>query len=125
MLPLADRDDLAEARIACLGDRLSTFIDARLGQVPQDTSLDGSLLRTLAPLGDWFQAFLASTGERLDNTNWLSRAAHLHRLLVPGRREVFTPAHFGRTCPFETPEGPNIGRVLTISGARRSGAAGW
>ncbi|MCY3737291.1 MAG: hypothetical protein OXG13_12865 [Gemmatimonadaceae bacterium] len=115
VLPVADRDDLAEARIACLGDRLSTFIEARLGQVPEHTPLDGSLLRTLAPLGDWFQAFLASSGERLDDTNWLSRAGHLRRLLVPGRREVFTPAHFGRTCPFETPEGPNIGRVLTIS----------
>lgn len=125
VLPVADRDDLAEARIACLGDRLSTFIEARLGQVPEDTPLDGSLLRTLAPLGDWSQAFLASTGERLDDTNRLSRAAHLRRLLVPGRREVFTPAHFGRTCPFETPERPNIGRVLTISRGAEIRGPGW
>ena len=113
--PLADRDDLAEARVACLGDRLSTFIESRLGEVPGHTPLDGTLLRALAPLKDWFHAFLASSAERLDDTNWLSRAAHLRRILVPGRREVFTPGHFGRTCPFETPEGPNIGRVLTIS----------
>ena len=113
--PVADRDDLAEARIASLGDRLSTFIESRLGEVPGPTPLDGTLLRTLAPLKDWFHAFLASSAERLDDTNWLSRASHLRRVLVPGRREVFTPGHFGRTCPFETPEGPNIGRVLTIS----------
>ena len=113
--PVADRDDLAEARIDCLGDRLSTFIESRLGEVPGHTPLDGSLLRTLAPLKDWFHSFLASCGERLDDTNWLSRSAHLRRILVPDRQEVFTPGHFGRTCPFETPEGPNIGRVLTIS----------
>ena len=115
VLPAADRDDLAEAEIACLGDRLSAFIETRLGQVPGGTPLDRSLLRTLAPLKDWFHAFLASCAERLDDTNWLARAAHLRRLLVPGRREVFTAGHFGRACPFETPEGPNIGRVLTIS----------
>ncbi len=115
VLPVADRDDLAEARIDCLGDRLSTFIESRLGEVPGHTPLDGSLLQTLTPLRDWFHAFLASCAERLDDTNWLSRASHLRRLLVPDRQEVFTPGHFGRTCPFETPEGPNIGRVLTIS----------
>ena len=115
VLPVADRDDLAEARIDCLGDRFSTFIESRLGEVPGHIPLDGSLLRTLAPLKDWFHAFLASAAERLDDTNWLSRASHLRMILVPDRQEVFTPGHFGRTCPFETPEGPNIGRVLTIS----------
>ena len=113
--PVADRDDLSEAGIACLGDRLTAYIESRLGQVPGDAPLDSALVRALAPLHDWFHGFLASAAQPLDSTNWLSRAARLRRLLVPGRREVITPGHFGRTCPFETPEGPNIGRVLTIS----------
>ena len=115
MLPVADRDDLSEARISCLGDRLSAFVESRLGLVPGDAALDRTLVRTLAPLRDWFHAFLASAAEPLDSTNWLARAVHLRRILIPDRQEVFTPGHFGRTCPFETPEGPNIGRVLTIS----------
>ena len=115
VLPVADRDDLSEARISCLGDRLSAFVESRLGLVPGDAALDRTLVRTLAPLRDWFHAFLASAAEPLDSTNWLARAAHLRRILIPDRQEVFTPGHFGRTCPFETPEGPNIGRVLTIS----------
>ena len=28
---------------------------------------------------------------------------------------MFTPGHYGRACPIETPEGPNIGRVLVVA----------
>ena len=115
VVPVADRDDLSEARIACVGDQLYSFIEQRLGQVPDEVELDEQLLRSLAPLDAWVRAFLTQSAQLLNGNNWLDRATHLRRLLIPDREEMFTPGHFGRTCPFETPEGPNIGRILTIA----------
>ena len=114
-MPVADRDDLSEARIACVGDQLYSFIEQRLGQVPDEVELDEQLVRSLAPLDAWVRAFLAQSAQLLNGNNWLDRATHLRRLLIPDRKEMFTPGHFGRTCPFETPEGPNIARILTIA----------
>ena len=113
--PRADGEDLATARIDCVGELLHAFIEARLGHLPEGVDLDETLVRRLLPLTEWVRLFLACTAQRLNGTNALDRATHLRRLLVLERKEVFTPGHFGRTCPFETPEGPNIGRVLTIS----------
>jgi hypothetical protein len=113
--PVADADDPAEAQIRCVGEQLLDFIDSRLGVVPDDATLDEALVRALAPLDAWFRAFLAQASKPLASTNWLDRHTHLRRLLIPDRVEVFTPGHYGRTCPFETPEGPNLARILTIS----------
>ena len=113
--PVADADDPEEARIRCVGEQLHDFIDARLGEVPDNVALDEALVRALAPLDAWFRGFLAHASKPLASTNWLDRHTHLRRLLIPDRVEVFTPGHYGRTCPFETPEGPNIARILTIS----------
>jgi hypothetical protein len=113
--PVADADDPAEAQIRCVGEQLLDFIDTRLGKAPDESALDASLVRTLAPLDAWFRAFLATAGRPLTATNWLDRHTWIRRLLVPNRESVLTPGHFGRTCPFETPEGPNLAKVLTIS----------
>ena len=115
VLPIASCDDLAQATIRCVGERLYDFIESRLGTIPADTALDESLLEAVAPLATWFRGFLAQEAELVQDNNWLARHAHIRRLFVPNRRQVFTPGHFGRTCPFETPEGPNVGRILTIS----------
>ena len=112
--PVGAGDD-PETEIRCVGDRLYEFIESRLGRIPADAVLDVSLIETLAPLTSWFRAFLSEQGESLNDTNWLARRTHQRRLRLPDRQEVFTAGHFGRTCPFETPEGPNIGRVLAIS----------
>ena len=113
--PIADQDDLSAARIACVGEQLYSFIEQRLGQVPDEVELDEQLVRSLAPLDAWVRAFLAQAAQPLNGNNWLDRATHLRRLFLPNREEMFTPGHFGRTCPFETPEGPNIARILTIA----------
>ncbi|MFH1569712.1 MAG: hypothetical protein ABIL09_17080 [Gemmatimonadota bacterium] len=115
VVPLADNDDLAAARIACVGEQLLAFIESRLGQLPEEVDLDEALVRALAPLEAWLKAFLTQTAQVLQNNNWTERATHLRRLVVPDNPRMFTPGHFGRTCPFETPEGPNIGRVLTVA----------
>jgi len=115
VVPVADSDDLAEARIACVGEQLHSFIASRLGQMPEEISLDEALARALVPLETWFRAFLTQTAHILQNNNWVDRATHLRRLILPEKPRMLTPGHFGRTCPFETPEGPHIGRILTIS----------
>lgn len=113
--PMADRDDLDQAQIACVGEQLITYIEPRLGQLPPEVELDPALLRSLAPLDTWIRAFFTHGAQRLNGNNWLDRATHLRRIAIPDRKDVFTSGHFGRTCPFESPEGPNVGRILTVS----------
>ncbi|MFQ5616766.1 MAG: hypothetical protein ACE5GO_09970, partial [Anaerolineales bacterium] len=45
-------------------------------------------------------------------------------MFLPNRQRLITPGHVGRACPFETPEGPNIARVLrlAVGAAIRDGA---
>ena len=62
----------------------------------------------------------------MDQTNPLAEIAHKRRLsaLGPGGltreragfevRDVH-PTHYGRVCPIETPEGPNIGLIAALS----------
>jgi len=47
--------------------------------------------------------------------NWLTRRTALRRLVIPYRQHLITASQLGRTCPFETPEGTNIGKVLSIA----------
>jgi hypothetical protein len=53
--------------------------------------------------------------QRLDTTNWLSHHTHLRRLCVRNPKHVVAAGQAGLVCPFEMPEGPNIGRVFTIA----------
>jgi DNA-directed RNA polymerase subunit beta len=67
----------------------------------------------------------------MDQTNPLSEVTHKRRLsaLGPGGltreragfevRDVH-PTHYGRICPIETPEGPNIGLIASLSTYARS-----
>jgi len=115
VVPVADCDDLSEAKVKCVGKRLHEFVETRLGQIPPDVEVDATILRSLAPLDSGVRAFLSQSAQVLSATNLLDRETHLRRLLVPNREEVFTLGHYGRVCSFETPEGPNVGRVLTNS----------
>src|SRR5579862_1074825 len=115
VLPRASRDDLDEAEIRCVGELLGDYIQERLAQVPADLSWDENLVRAILPMDEWFASFFRAYGEPLDEANWLSRHTDLRRLLVPDRERVFTPGHFGRACPIETPDDANIGRRLVIA----------
>ena len=55
------------------------------------------------------------TARVLDQTNWLAAQRHLRAIVLPNRKALITPGHVGRVCLFETPEGPNIGRVLRVA----------
>ena len=88
---------------------------------------DDDLVRNWLPLDAWMRDFhLEETSQYLQATNWLDRYTHLRRLtLIPivvepfVDRDVFPYSQYGLVCPYCTPEGPNIGRVLEVArGAR-------
>ena len=113
--PIASSDELESADIRCVGDQLFATFEARLGEAPKELAWDEALLRAWLPLDAWIIELLDRAGQRLDETNWLSAKTHLRRLFLPERSRVFLPGHYGRVCAVETPEGPNIGRVLTVA----------
>src|SRR5579872_2247726 len=113
-VPTASCDDLDLAEIRCAGEQLYDYVEARLGHAPAGLAWDEAQLRSWLPLDGWVRDFIAGAGP-LDTTNLLARSTHLRRLLLPNRTKMFTRGHFGRTCPIETPEGPNIGRILVVA----------
>lgn len=125
VVPLASSERLDEAEIRCVGEQLYDYVESRLGVATQGLPWDESLVRAWLPLDAWVREVVASgatdpsarwtTGQPLDTTNGIASKTHLRRLLVPAIDDVVTPGQFGRACPFEVPEGPNIGRVYSIA----------
>ena len=126
VLPYPDQRELDQARILCVGEQLYDFIDQRLEAAPEQLAWDSDLVRNWLPLDAWMRDFhLEETSQYLQATNWLDRYTHLRRLtLIPvvepfDDRDVFPDSQYGLVCPYCTPEGPNIGRVLEVArGAR-------
>lgn len=112
----ASSNNLEEAEIRAVGEQLMDEIKPRLAP-PPETDWDEQLLRAWFPLDRWLREFLcqAETSMWVDNTNWLARLTHLRRIYVTGADVSFHASHIGRVCPFETPEGPNHGRWLTLA----------
>ena len=115
VVPLASSEDLGEAQVRCAGEQLHDWIAERLGEAPDNLPWDATLARSWLPLDEWVSDFLKTTAQAIDDTNWLSRHTHLRRIVIPDRERLVTESHFGRVCPFETPEGQNIGRVFTVA----------
>jgi hypothetical protein len=130
VVPYATSDDLEQAEIVCVGAQMEAHLRKRLGRAPEDLVWDTALIRAWLPLDLWIHEFFESSPEKawpspdnnwatfvqpLDETNWLARRSHLRRLAILDRQHLFRPGHFGRSCPFETPEGPNIGRIVQIA----------
>lgn len=123
VVPRATNDDLANTEIFCVGEQLHEYLQSHLGKAPEDLPWYSELARTWLPLDQWINDFFDYRGkdswatyvQPLDQTNWLARQSHLRRVSIQNCRHLFTPGHFGRACPFETPEGPNIGRIIPIA----------
>lgn len=126
VVPLAANEDLETATVLCVGDMLANMLQERLGEAPPELPWNETLLRAWLPLDSWIRARFGQTQpehpydsyfQRLDTTNWLARRTHLRRLFMqlsdPSR--VITPGQFGRLCPYEKPEGPNMGRIGVIA----------
>src|SRR5260221_12042402 len=107
--------------------RMERAIKERMSSVEIDTVMPQDLINA-KPAAAAVREFFGSSqlSQFMDQTNPLSEITHKRRLsaLGPGGlsreragfevRDVH-PTHYGRICPFETPEGPNIGLISSLS----------
>ena len=117
IVPLALGDDLAVSEFHCDGELIFDFMAERLGIAPTDLAWTADLLRTWLPLDRWLREFMQNhpAAQWLDSTNWLARQTHLRRLVGVNRQRFALAGQLGRVCPFEMPEGPNLGRIPSIA----------
>ena len=78
-------------------------------------------LRSALATGNWSQD-RTGVSQQLDRTNWVSLLSHLRRVVSPlSKGQAHFEArdlhgtHWGRLCPFETPEGVNCGLVKNLA----------
>ena len=114
---VADRADLARAEVKCVGEQLRDEIEPRLVPLPDRADCTAEMLAAWLPIDRWVTDFLlhAPTSQPIDDTNWLARQTHLRRLYLPEDDCSFHASQVGRVCLLETPEGPNLGRVLYLA----------
>jgi DNA-directed RNA polymerase subunit beta len=107
--------------------RMERAIKERMSSVDIDTVMPQDLINA-KPAAAAVREFFGSSqlSQFMDQTNPLSEITHKRRLsaLGPGGltreragfevRDVH-PTHYGRICPFETPEGPNIGLINSLA----------
>jgi len=125
VVPVASDENLDTATVRCVGEQLHDYVAERLGKASGDLPWDETLVRAWLPLDQWVRNVVTSrsgddslrwaTGQWLDGTNGLAARSHLRRIMIPGAEKPIAPGQFGRVCPFETPEGPNIGRIFSIA----------
>jgi len=128
VVPYPSHRELEEAEIFCVGEQLDQFIRTRLGEAPENVAWDAEAVKTWMPIDAWMREFHTGiTSQYLQMTNWLDRYTHLRRLslipiapepLDPGEPDdetVFPHRQLGLVCPYCTPEGPNVGRLLEVA----------
>ncbi|MBT4880390.1 MAG: DNA-directed RNA polymerase subunit beta [Alphaproteobacteria bacterium] len=133
-----DIDNLGNRRIRSVGEllenqlrigllRMERSIRERMSSLEIDTVMPHDLINAKPVVGAIREFFGSSQlSQFMDQTNPLSEITHKRRLsaLGPGGltreragfevRDVH-PTHYGRICPIETPEGPNIGLINSLS----------
>ena len=133
-----DIDHLGNRRIRSVGELLQNQVRIGLSRMErvirermtvQDMeSITPQALVNIRPVSAAIKEFFGSSqlSQFMDQTNPLSELTHKRRLsaLGPGRlsreragfevRDVHH-SHYGRMCPIETPEGPNIGLINSLS----------
>ncbi|CBI76575.1 DNA-directed RNA polymerase, beta chain [Bartonella clarridgeiae 73] len=133
-----DIDNLGNRRVRSVGElmenqyrigllRMERAIKERMSLVEIDTIMPQDLINA-KPAAAAVREFFGSSqlSQFMDQTNPLSEITHKRRLsaLGPGGltreragfevRDVH-PTHYGRICPIETPEGPNIGLINSLA----------
>ncbi|MFH1038645.1 MAG: DNA-directed RNA polymerase subunit beta [PVC group bacterium] len=145
-----DIDHLGMRRIAMVGElleeqcrmalaRLERMVKDKMGvyEVSSDSLTPHKLINPKAMNGVFRDFFGRSQlSQFMDQTNPLAELAHKRRLtaLGPGglsrKRAGFEvrdvqPSHYGRICPIESPEGPNIGLIASLSTYARVNELGF
>ena len=133
-----DIDHLGNRRVRTVGElcesqyrmglaRMERAIRERMSLQDIDTLMPHDLINP-KPVNSAIKEFFATSqlSQFMDQTNPLSEVTHKRRLsaLGPGGltreragfevRDVH-PTHYGRICPIETPEGPNIGLIVSLA----------
>ncbi len=133
-----DIDNLGNRRVRSVGElmenqyrvgllRMERAIRERMSSVEIDTVMPQDVINA-KPAAAAVREFFGSSqlSQFMDQTNPLSEITHKRRLsaLGPGGltreragfevRDVH-PTHYGRICPIETPEGPNIGLINSLA----------
>jgi len=133
-----DIDHLGNRRVRSVGElmenqyrvgllRMERAIKERMSSVEIDTVMPQDLINA-KPAAAAVREFFGSSqlSQFMDQNNPLSEVTHKRRLsaLGPGGltreragfevRDVH-PTHYGRMCPIETPEGPNIGLINSLA----------
>ena len=133
-----DIDNLGNRRVRSVGElmenqyrigllRMERAIKERMSSAELDTLMPHDLINA-KPAAAAVREFFGSSqlSQFMDQTNPLSEITHKRRLsaLGPGGltreragfevRDVH-PTHYGRICPIETPEGPNIGLINSLA----------
>ena len=133
-----DIDNLGNRRVRSVGElmennyriglvRMERAIKERMSSVDIDTVMPNDLINAKPVVASVREFFGSSQlSQFMDQTNPLSEITHKRRLsaLGPGGltreragfevRDVH-PTHYGRICPIETPEGPNIGLINSLA----------
>ena len=133
-----DIDHLGNRRIRSVGEllqnqmrvgltRLERVVRERMGIQDMDVVMPSNLIN-IRPVTAAIKEFFGSSqlSQFMDQTNPLAELTHKRRLsaLGPGglnrERATFEVrdvhySHYGRMCPIETPEGPNIGLINSLS----------
>jgi DNA-directed RNA polymerase subunit beta len=119
--------ELAENQFRAGLVRVERAVKERLGQAETENLMPHDLINS-KPISAAIREFFGSSqlSQFMDQTNPLSEITHKRRVsaLGPGGltreragfevRDVH-PTHYGRVCPIETPEGPNIGLINSLS----------
>ena len=117
--------------------RVERAVKERLNQAEADNLMPTDLINA-KPVSAAIKEFFGSSqlSQFMDQTNPLSEVTHKRRVsaLGPGGltreragfevRDVH-PTHYGRVCPIETPEGPNIGLINSLSVYARTNDYGF
>ena len=135
-----DIDDLGNRRVRSVNElienqyrggllRVERAVRERMAAVDIDTVMPHDLINAkpaIAAVREFFSS--SQLSQFMDQTNPLSEVTHKRRLSALGPngltreqaranfkiRDVH-PTHYGRVCPIETPEGPNIGLISSLA----------
>lgn len=143
-----DIDNLGNRRVRSVGEllenqyrvgllRMERAVKERMSSVDVSTAMPNDLINAkpaVAAVREFFGS--SQLSQFMDQTNPLSEVTHKRRVsaLGPGGltreragfevRDVH-PTHYGRICPIETPEGPNIGLINSLASFSRVNKYGF
>jgi DNA-directed RNA polymerase subunit beta len=146
--PTDDIDHLGNRRVRSVGEllenqfrvgltRMERAVKERMS-ISDITNLMPHDLINAKPVSAVVKEFFGSSqlSQFMDQTNPLAELTHKRRLSALGPRGLSReragfevrdvhPTHYGRICPIETPEGPNIGLISSLSTYARTNEFGF